>query len=797
MKKLFVLSFLLVAFIATLCAAKLVSPIMEDGSYDPTRTFVDYSDYAGSRAEINVPGDYATISEAIAAAQPNDTVHINAGSYTSTALMIDKPLTIEGAGSNTIIEFTDYVTATPDNKKAVIWVNYVGPTNYVNFYNMQITVTEDIGIQGSAGSAIHINETSCNMDGLVVDFNEWVWSGIYSKDMNSEHDTEFNATNCSITGVLKNGITGNGPGLSVTMTGNTVFGPTIPCPVYTGNIAGNGLQIGHGATGLLSNNIIYDFYSDDATYGACGLLAYNTGFDTPDRFIEMSNNSVYDCEMAICAAEDYELTITMNNNNTYWTELKINPVDDDVFSPAGFELMRYMHVTDQSFQANLTNNNIVRYPACDSMLVDGYTIGGGEAFQWGGSYVGDGPISVNLNSTTMSGVDNAFFVAPATGLIEVNFDEVDFVLNEGYGVQIYSWAGLETINAAVNFTNSTFTCIDPDAVLIDNYLELNNFANIVLNNNDFSNFAGTIISNGATGTINADYNYWGVNDPTTKVVGTVNVSPWYTDAAMTNLAHPAAQNVTVSKSGTDVTLNWEAWGVSETYEIYKTTGNPYISTGWTNVGTGISTTQTVLSDQTEAYAFYRVNLTGEVDYVENDVVGYYTVNCDINAANTNLNFISVPFSTSYTNASDYVENVIGLTNCNTISKWVDSAQAWQTATYVSELSIWFGDFAIEENGAYLMGCNTDDFSYIVSGYLPVRPEYTLVTGNNLIMVPMDVAASTDSGTFYDDEFDLESGDTIGFWDFVNQAYITYSYSDGMGWENNFTVNPGDPVMAGE
>ncbi|MDP8220248.1 MAG: right-handed parallel beta-helix repeat-containing protein [Candidatus Stygibacter frigidus] len=801
MKKLIVLSFLLVAFIATLTAAKIVSPLTDDGSYDPTRTYTDFSNFPNTRDIVNVD-DYATVQLAIDNANPNDIVHFGVDTYLTDALTINKPLTLEGSGSGTILQFTSYVTTT-DSKRSVFYINS-GPDAFVNIYNMSLIIDSDIGTQGSSGVGVYIYESSCLIDGLDIDFNEWSWLGIYAIDMNPEHNAEFTATNCSVTGILKNGITCNGPGLDVTFTGNTVYGPSLTNPAYTGNIAGNGLQIGKGAAGIISNNIIYDFYARDVTYGSCGILTWNTT-DSSEREIELSDNSIYDCQAALSAVEDYGLTVTMNNNNIYWTSLRIDPITDDAYSPAGIDVFRYYNVNNSNMIANVTNNNIVRYPVCDSMKVTGYSLGSAEGIGWGSPWNGDAPLAFNFISTTFSGISNAFKVYGATKLIEINCDDVDLDLDSEseWGFYVKSNASTlvdDKINVSFNFTNSTISHDNSSVYFMMIFKEFVNPGLTIFENNDFSGVKGFYYYNSSGTPLNAEHNYWYYTDPTSALNGPIDVTPWYTDATMTELAHPAAKNVMVSKLVNDVTLDWEAWdseSVTETYKIFRTYGNPYVSTGWETLATDVALLTATYS-QTEDYAFYRVCLTDEEDYVESDVVGYYTVNCDINDANTNLNFISIPLSTEYTNASDYVENVIELTNCNMISKWVVSAQAWQTATYVSELGIWFGDFAIEENGAYLMGCLTDDLSYVVTGYLPAMPEYTLVTGNNLIMVPMDVAAGTDSGTFYDNEFDLELGDTISNWDFSTQGYNTYSYNPGMGgWGSTFIVNPGNPVMVGE
>jgi hypothetical protein len=70
----------------------------------------------------------------------------------------------------------------------------------------------------------------------------------------------------------KNGITANEAGTSVTVTGNTVDGEG---PGWLA--AQNGVQVGFGAHGKVTNNTITDNYYSTPQYVACGILAISGG----------------------------------------------------------------------------------------------------------------------------------------------------------------------------------------------------------------------------------------------------------------------------------------------------------------------------------------------------------------------------------------------------------------------------------------------------------------------------------------------------------------------------------------
>ncbi len=108
-----------------------------------------------SAADLRVPSDYATISAAVAAAEPGDTVRISAGEYVEN-VAIDKDLTMLGSGAagTTIIRGTGEFAVTVSGRVHLERLTVTGPTT---------------GIQIAAGSDVTIRDcriADCPSDGI-------------------------------------------------------------------------------------------------------------------------------------------------------------------------------------------------------------------------------------------------------------------------------------------------------------------------------------------------------------------------------------------------------------------------------------------------------------------------------------------------------------------------------------------------------------------------------------------------------------------------------------------------------
>jgi hypothetical protein len=128
----------------------------------------------GEAATINVPGDYPTISQAITASNPGDTINVGAGTY-NEHLVIDKGLTFSGAGSNVVtIDGEHTINASNVQLDGFTFVNTDDYTIAIHatsgaISNIQVTnsVFDLVGysgvhIGGDSGSANSISNVAIN-----------------------------------------------------------------------------------------------------------------------------------------------------------------------------------------------------------------------------------------------------------------------------------------------------------------------------------------------------------------------------------------------------------------------------------------------------------------------------------------------------------------------------------------------------------------------------------------------------------------------------------------------------------
>lgn len=165
------------------------------------------------------------------------------------------------------------------------------------------------------------------------------------------------------------------------------------------------------------------------------------------------------------------------------------------------------------------------------------------------------------------------------------------------------------------------------------------------------------------------------------------------------------------------------------------------------------------------------------------VVGY--VKYDLVAGN---NMVALPMTCPWSMASE-----LGATFGGTVDQifyWDATTQAFVGAFDVGFM--WDNDFPIATN-AVLMINSSAAGSFYSAGALPAPATYSLVAGNNTLMIPLNkstLAMASDLGA----ELAAGSVDQIFKWDAASQAFAGAS-DLGFMWDNDFAIGIAMPLMA--
>jgi len=250
----------------------------------PSSVYVDSTYFDGSADGHNFGYDaFATIQDSIDAIASNGTINVTAGTYTENQILIDKPLTLQGAGrANTIIDGGGTSTGGLVNITASGAVTLSG-------FTIQNTNNSD-----DHGHGVYVNNASVNVI------------------------------------ILNNAIKNVGPvGINVNTASSVQIEGNIISALYSSTeVIPNGIQIGYpdgaGITGTIKNNEIsgcswigYDADTDtyensDAT--SAGILIMDT-----TAALEILNNVIHDNNVGI----DIEAGAS--------TEIKNNDIHDNAY----------------------------------------------------------------------------------------------------------------------------------------------------------------------------------------------------------------------------------------------------------------------------------------------------------------------------------------------------------------------------------------------------------------------------------------------------------------------------------
>jgi len=374
--------------------------------------------------------NFSTIQAAVTAVPAGSTVDVCPGSYPEQ-VTINQRLTLQGVASGTSnqavvtapaggIVANTVSLATGDPIAAQVWVH---DTTAVTIQNLTVDGAGNgitgcapnlIGIyyQDASGEVNHVvarNQTS----GLTSPLNGCQWGeGIFvqsgiSTVTNKAGTSTVTVQNSSVHDFQKNGITGNEVGTTMNAVLNQVRGQG-----PTTGAAENGIQIGYGAEGGVTNNSVIDMiYSPCVSTSDCGAIA--------DGIL------VYDSH-----------GISVTNNHVGDTQGGVAIVGDGAF-PAN----------NQTISGNVLNGTLV-FDGIDVCGSNGGTINNNTV-------AGSGQSAIHLDSTCTS------IGGPAGGGASLRNN----ILNEACAGVLNGTTG-NTISASNTFFNTTNTTLVGDSCTV-------------------------------------------------------------------------------------------------------------------------------------------------------------------------------------------------------------------------------------------------------------------------------------------------------------------------------------------
>lgn len=236
-----------------------------------------------------VPAPYPTIQSAVNASQPGDTVSIAPGTYDERVVITTSNLTITGSGQGvTIIK---PLTQNPGGNTTSLFsgaaidaIVLVSGATGVNISALTVDgqtgapnacAPTYVGVFYRAASGALLDSRVTNIfNPAVAGCQGFLAVFVQSGNGGPELNSDLTIARSMIDNYGKNGITANEAGTSVTVTNNIVTGRGA---VGLGDAAQNGVQIGFGAHGKVTDNNISGHNYTPTSYVACGVLATNGG----------------------------------------------------------------------------------------------------------------------------------------------------------------------------------------------------------------------------------------------------------------------------------------------------------------------------------------------------------------------------------------------------------------------------------------------------------------------------------------------------------------------------------------
>ncbi len=225
---------------------------------------------------------FAVIQDGVNAVAAGGTVNILPGSYEEQVVIDKNDISLLGSGKG-----TDPGTSSIIVSPLSLTYYFVTGTNnnfpVVGIHDATGVVIDNIRIDGAGRGSGNYRFTGIGFwnaggdvrDNYITGFRENPYNGSqHGVGIYAYNDTGFpyaiNVSGTTVDDFQKNGITLLGEGLTATVSSCTVTGQS-----STDIIAQNGIEIGYGAGGSISNCTVSDISYNPATWLACGFLMLN------------------------------------------------------------------------------------------------------------------------------------------------------------------------------------------------------------------------------------------------------------------------------------------------------------------------------------------------------------------------------------------------------------------------------------------------------------------------------------------------------------------------------------------
>ncbi len=244
-------------------------------------------------------GCYTDLVTAIGAASSGDTISIAAGTYTTTGsqVVIDKSLTITGAGAGSTIIMPTANTGGSGDGQAWILVTTGGVLNLSN-------VTID-GTGYSIFRAIIVNGGSSTINNIAMQ-NIRHTSQYLGLGISVQGTSSASVTNSTFNNIGRIGAHFRGPGVTGTFSGNTYVGKG------SGDFLDYGVEFGGGAVGTVSGNSFSNIYGVAASDGSTSAGMLVTTYFGGGTNVTVTNNVFENNSNGIAGGYDLADTSVVN-----------------------------------------------------------------------------------------------------------------------------------------------------------------------------------------------------------------------------------------------------------------------------------------------------------------------------------------------------------------------------------------------------------------------------------------------------------------------------------------------------